>query len=240
MNRLTPKTGGGRSLRATAAAGLLITAGLLLAGCGTDSGAEALKPAPSASSWQLPVQPDSTTGNTGTSEPTSTASTERGAPKAGSPEATSKTTAPPRTLTLPSIAAISDLMQVGLREDGTLEVPPGNPGAPAAWYAGSPKPGDVGPAVVLGHVNADDGGPGVFANLRQLRPQDEIQVEREDGSTVVFTVVTGEQYPKNAFPTEKVYGNTPGPELRLITCDGYDPQSGTFGDNYVVYARISR
>ena len=129
-------------------------------------------------------------------------------------------------------------MQVGLREDGTLEVPPGSPGAPAAWYTGSPKPGDPGPAVILGHVNAEDGGPGIFADLRQLQPGDEVQVQREDGTTAVFLVLSGELYPKDAFPTEKVYGTTVLPELRLITCDGYDSKTGTFEDNYVVYARL--
>lgn len=233
MSRLTAKTGGGRSARATAAAGMLLTTCLLLPGCGTSPGAEALPPEASASSWQLPPSPAQTANSTVTSEPTQTPSP---APASAAPR---EITAQPRTLTLPSVAAASDLMQVGLREDGTLEVPPGNPGAPAAWYRDSPKPGDPGPAVILGHVNADDGGPGVFANLRELQPNAEIQVQREDGSTVVFTVLYGEQYPKDTFPTEKVYGNTDVPELRLITCDGYDPQTGTFGDNYVVYARIA-
>ena len=48
----------------------------------------------------------------------------------------------------------------------------------------------------------------------------------------------GEQYPKDNFPTQKVYGNTEGAELRLITCDGYDPETGLFDDNYVVYAEL--
>ncbi|MFJ7749721.1 sortase domain-bontaining protein [Arthrobacter sp. NPDC097144] len=151
-----------------------------------------------------------------------------------------ETAALPRTLELPSIGAGSDLMQVGLRADGVLEVPPGNPGAPAAWYTGSPRPGAAGPAVLLGHVNAEDGGPGVFAGLRELKPGDEVRIQREDGSAVVFIVVFGEPYPKDAFPTEKVYGNTEGPELRLITCDGYDAKTGTFEDNYVVYASLAR
>lgn len=233
MSRLTAKTGGGRSARATAAAGMLLTTSLLLPGCGTGSGAEALPPEASASSWQLTPAPAQTASSTVTSEPTAPPSPEPADGTAG------KSTALPKTLTLPSIAAGSDLVQVGLREDGTLEVPPGNPGAPAAWYKSSPKPGDPGPAVILGHVNADDGGPGVFADLRDLQPHEEIQVQREDGSTAVFTVLYGEQYPKDTFPSEKVYGNTDGPELRLITCDGYDPETGTFGDNYVVYARLA-
>ncbi|MFW6188148.1 MAG: sortase domain-bontaining protein, partial [Actinomycetota bacterium] len=90
----------------------------------------------------------------------------------------------------------------------------------------------------LGHVNATDGGPGVFAGLRSLAPGDRIEVTREDGTTAVFAVDRGEAYAKDAFPTLEVYGNTAGPELRLITCDGHDPATGLFDDNYVVYAKL--
>lgn len=226
-----PKAGGRRSLRAAAAAGLLIAASAGLAACGSGPGADASPP--TASSWQSPVpSPQGTTSSPNTAE-----ATDKPAPP---PYPNAETVPLPRTLELPSIGAGSDLMQVGLRVDGVLEVPPGNPGAPAAWYTGSPRPGDTGPAVILGHVNAEDGGPGVFANLRELKPGDEVRIQREDGSTAAFIVVFGEPYPKDAFPTGKVYGNTEGPELRLITCDGYDPKTGTFEDNYVVYASLAR
>ena len=132
----------------------------------------------------------------------------------------------------------SKLISLGLRSDGTLEVPPGEPGAPAAWFNGSPSPGDRGPAVIYGHVNATDGGAGVFAKLRALKKGELVRIKRDDGSTAEFKIYRGEQYAKTAFPTEKVYGNTEGSELRLITCDGYDPKTGEFDDNYVVYAQL--
>jgi sortase (surface protein transpeptidase) len=132
----------------------------------------------------------------------------------------------------------SPLVKLQLRQNGSLEVPPDGPGAPAGWYSGSPSPGKTGPAVMLGHVNATDGGPGVFANLRGLMPGAEITVHRADRSTVIFTVTRAAAYSKNSFPTFDVYGNTKGPELRLITCDGYDPATGLFNDNYVVYAKL--
>lgn len=78
----------------------------------------------------------------------------------------------------------------------------------------------------------------MFADLRKLGKGDHIKVTRKDGTKAVFAVDSGEQYPKAAFPTEKVYGNTEGAELRLITCDGYDPKTGEFDDNYVVYAKL--
>jgi sortase (surface protein transpeptidase) len=144
----------------------------------------------------------------------------------------------PVLLSIPSIDVMTELMSLGLQSDRTLEVPPGDPGSPAGWYNLSPSPGERGPAVVLGHVNATDGGPGVFAKLRNLGEGDTIDVTREDGSIATFEFQHGEQYAKDAFPTQKVYGNTSGAELRLITCDGYDPDTGQFDDNYVVYATL--
>lgn len=132
----------------------------------------------------------------------------------------------------------SILIDLGLNPDGTVEVPSTEPGAPAGWYTGSPTPGELGPSIILGHVNATDGGPGVFAGLRELDTEDLIEVARADGSTAVFRFTEGEQYSKSTFPSDRVYGNVPGAELRLITCDGYNPDTGTFDDNYVVYAEL--
>ncbi|WP_461188695.1 sortase domain-containing protein [Arthrobacter sp. Z4-13] len=145
----------------------------------------------------------------------------------------------PVTLSIPSIGVRTDLLRLGLRENGSLEVPEdtGN-GTPASWYNGSPTPGERGPSVMLGHVNALGGNKGVFADLRKLTPGAEISVSRTDGSTAVFTVDRGALYSKNEFPTLEVYGNTDGSELRLITCDGYDPATGLFDDNYVIYAKL--
>ena len=145
----------------------------------------------------------------------------------------------PVTLTIPSISVRTDLIHLGLEDNGSLKVPQdtGN-GAPASWYDGSPTPGERGPSVLLGHVNALGGNKGVFADLRKLTPGAEITVSRTDGSTAVFTVDRGALYPKNEFPTLEVYGNTDAAELRLITCDGYDPATGEFDDNYVIYATL--
>lgn len=145
----------------------------------------------------------------------------------------------PVTLAIPAIDVRTDLLHLGLRENRSLEVPEDTgSGAPASWYTGSPTPGERGPSVMLGHVNALGGAKGVFAGLRQLTPGAEINVTRADGSVAVFTVDRGAMYSKNDFPTFEVYGNTPGAELRLITCDGYDPATGLFDDNYVIYAKL--
>jgi hypothetical protein len=82
-------------------------------------------------------------------------------------------------------------------------------------------------------------GPAVFFRLDRLRARDPIVVVRRDGSRVRFLVQRMARYRKAAFPTAAVYGPTRGPTLRLITCSGaFDPASGHYLDNTVVYARL--
>jgi sortase (surface protein transpeptidase) len=99
-------------------------------------------------------------------------------------------------------------------------------------------PGEVGPAVMAGHVDWD-GSPGVFFELRSLEPGDEITVTRADGSAVVFGVVSVDQFPKDAFPTDAVYGDLDHAGLRLITCGGsFDHAERSYVDNIVVFADL--
>ena len=209
-------------------------AAVLLTGCG----------APAAPQAETSTPPSATATPTAEAPASSPAPAPATTAPAGSAPAPASIAAPdalpasePVSFSIPAIGAGSDLLALGLRENKSLEVPPDGPGAPASWYNQSPTPGEQGPAVLLGHVNATDGGPGVFANLRDLKAGDVIDITREDGTKVSFAVDRGEQYPKDDFPTLTVYGNTAGPELRLITCDGYDPDTGLFDDNYVVYAK---
>jgi sortase (surface protein transpeptidase) len=148
--------------------------------------------------------------------------------------------APPAGISVPAIDVTSTLVELGLNADRTVEVPPVDEPLQAGWFAGGPKPGEPGPAVVLGHVNGG-GQAGVFARLAELAEGDEILVERTDGTTVRFTVTHVDQVPKSGFPTEQVYGDTAGPELRLITCGGsFDRDAHSYRDNVIVYAALSR
>jgi sortase (surface protein transpeptidase) len=143
---------------------------------------------------------------------------------------------PPVRVRVPAIGVDSELMELGLQDDGSLEVPPA--GFPAGWFTDAPMPGEVGPAVMAGHVDWN-GSPGVFYDLRSLTPGDEIAVTRQDGSTVEFAVVSVEQFAKEAFPTAAVYGDLDHPGLRLITCGGsFDPNERSYTDNIVVFADL--
>jgi sortase (surface protein transpeptidase) len=157
--------------------------------------------------------------------------------------AVSQSTAPkpvvaPVSLTIPLIGVQTNLMTLGLGRDGTLQVPPPNMVSVAGWYTGSPRPGAIGSSIIVGHIDGDAGNvKGVFFRLRQLSAGDKIYVKRSDGTLVEFRVTSVQQYLKDHFPTEAVYGPVPDPELRLITCGGtFDLASGHYLSNIVVYA----
>jgi Sortase domain len=141
----------------------------------------------------------------------------------------------PVRLRIASIGLDSPLMKLGLQSDGTMQVPPS--GFPAGWYTGSPTPGEVGPAIIAGHI--DWNGPGVFYNLHKLKPGNQIVITRKDGSSAVFRVTRVAEFPKSQFPTNLVYGNIDHPGLRLITCGGtFNRQSGHYEDNIVAFADL--
>ena len=154
--------------------------------------------------------------------------------KPPSPAATLSRSKPVR-LQITTIGVDTTLMDLGLGSDGTLNVPPG--GFPAGWYTGGPTPGEIGPAVIAGHI--DMKGPGVFFKLHSVKQGDQIAVTRADGSKPVFRVTLVKQYLKDSFPTRLVYGNLDHSGLRLITCGGtFNAQTGHYEENLVVFADL--
>ena len=152
------------------------------------------------------------------------------------------TRAAPIRIRIPRIGVDSTLLRLGQASDGSIAVPgPGPHYNQAGWYRYSPVPGAVGPAVVVGHVDSAADGPSVFFRLGSLRPHDQVQVTSSNGALVTFTVTRVLRVAKSAFPTGLVYGDTPGPELRLITCGGsFDRSTGHYRDDVVVLATLRR
>jgi hypothetical protein len=144
---------------------------------------------------------------------------------------------PPTRIWIPSIGVTSNLIRLGLNPDGSLEVPSNF--AIAGWWAGGRSPGELGAAVIVGHVDSKSG-PAVFYRLRTLRHGDPIWVQRQDGRKVRFVVQRLQQVPKTNFPTQSVYGYQPHVMLRLITCGGaFNHDTGHYVDNVIVFATAS-
>jgi Sortase domain len=142
--------------------------------------------------------------------------------------------ADPGRLVIDAIGLAADVETVGLAADETLSTP--TDVANVGWFSGSSRPGDVGPAVIVGHVDSADG-PAVFARLAELEVGDVVTVENGSEAALSFAVSTVTRHPKDSFPSEAVYGASPDAELRLITCGGRYDRDGGYADNVVVFAR---
>jgi len=208
----------------------------------------ALLVALAACTRQVPLSSDPPTVDLGTHMPvpfgrtslratpgTAVASPTAIAPSASvAPPLAMKRSAPVR-VQIPAIGLDTDLIRLGLQADGTLEVP--SSGFPAGWFTGAPTPGEIGPAVVVGHVHWQRK-VGVFGSLAKVNTGNQIRVTRADRSVAVFVVTRVERVIKSEFPTEQVYGNIDVAGLRVITCDGYDRASHEYEDNLIVFARL--
>lgn len=205
-----------RTARSLIAAALLAAA---LTGCG---GAAAAPEAAATASAPPAVVP--------TSAPAAPAS------PAAAPAAPKPASAPVR-VRIPSAGVdASPLLKLGLASDGTVEVPSVADGDKIGWYDKGVTPGETGPAVLIGHFDTARG-PAVLKDVSKVRVGDEVTVSRADGSTAVFRVRELEQVDKKRFPTDKVYGNTARPELRVITCGG-EITDGHRPDNIILYADL--
>ena len=202
-----------------AAAALAGLAGLLLAGCGGPGQSRTAAPSSRAVAATATAEPREPPGVAGFHS-----------------VRTYDQPAPPARLEIPAIGVSTPLVRLGRLPDGSIEVP--HAWNTAGWYDQGPRPGQPGPAVLLGHVDSKTG-PAVFYRLRDLRPGDLVRVGLTNGQTLVFRVQRTERYPKDKFPTQAVYFPTLDRELRLITCGGdFDYAKGSYVDNIVVYATL--
>lgn len=209
--------------------------GALLAACAGGTGDD--DPVASGSTADSSPSPDGpstpTSSDTSSSpSPSPSASTFNG----GTPEGAGEdlpTGIVPTRIEIPAIDVDVQSMNVNLTAD-EVEVPDFGL---AGWWVQTRKPGEIGPAVIGGHVDSKSG-PDVFFRLKELRPGDEVTVYDEAGESRTFTV-NDEPLQINKYERPAgVFGFGEGrPELRLITCGGeFDPSIGSYDDNIVVFA----
>lgn len=211
----------------------LLVLALLLGGCaGAPDPGSAGPPSTASTPDKTPDETTDPATDDATDDPTGSTARRVPAPAVEAP-VTPRRLRPTR-LAVPALGVDVEVVELGIADDGTIEVP--TDAGLAGWLDTTPTPGRLGPAVVAGHVDSTSG-PGVFADLDDLEPGDTVTVTRRDGSTASFTVDGLRTYPRDGFPTADVYGPVPAPALRLVTCGGrYDAADGGYQDNVVVYA----
>ncbi|NJP68741.1 class F sortase [Streptomyces spiramenti] len=145
----------------------------------------------------------------------------------------------PLSVRIPAISVDAPLAGYGLEPSGSPEVPPEDRTNLAAWYRGGVSPGSPGTSLITGHVD-NSTGPAVFYDLGALQRGDTVEVDRADGRTAVFTVTAVDVFDRDDFPDDLVYGQSAGPELRLITCGGpFSRSAGGYLGNVVAFARLT-
>jgi len=143
----------------------------------------------------------------------------------------------PAHLSIPRLGLSVALGTLGINADGTVQVP--STADQAGWFRLGPFPGQVGSAVVLGHVDSSRG-PGVFFTLRSLVPGDRIEVSLASGVIAEFSVTEVATYPKQEFPARDVYASHGVSALQLVTCGGaFDQATGSYLSNVVVYSTLA-
>ena len=174
------------------------------------------------------------------SEPTTTSTTTPPPPPPPA-EADLPATPPPvitaaGRLRIDALGVDAPVVEVRVRPDGELEVPP-HPSTVGWWAEGARPGGGTGSVVVDGHVDTARDGPGAFFRLGSLRLGDPVELTASDGSTHRYTVTATARYPKAELPAQEVFTQDGAERLVLITCGGdFDTASRHYADNVVVFA----
>ncbi|HTH93332.1 MAG TPA: class F sortase [Candidatus Paceibacterota bacterium] len=144
------------------------------------------------------------------------------------------TTDHPVTLYIPALNIDAKVQQVGLTISGKMAVPTNY--TDVGWYKYGTLPGQTGSAVIAGHVDDGLALPGVFINLDQLKPGDDIYVAMSDKHTLHYVVTNSIAYSKDA-DTSTIFNDKSGKLLKLITCTGtWLPTQSTHDQRLVVTA----
>jgi hypothetical protein len=145
----------------------------------------------------------------------------------------------PTRISIPSLGVRAKVIKVGRAADGSIATPATDPAEATGWYRLGPTPGELGTAVIVGHVDTDSR-PAVFHRLPELRKGKLIKVDREDHRVATFTVESVESFPKTSFPAGRVFDSTDRARLVLVTCGGtWVGGHIGYSDNVIVFATLA-
>lgn len=145
----------------------------------------------------------------------------------------------PVRMAIPRLGVDANVESVGLTADRAMDVP--KAWANVGWYENGFRPGEVGNAVIAGHLDTNTGGPAVFWSLDTLQPGDEVTVTYENGDVYTFMVESSETYQHDTEGPiiERIFGGSLTPDLNLITCDGaWDHGQATYSHRLVVFTTL--
>lgn len=141
----------------------------------------------------------------------------------------------PERLTMDGLGVDAPVVEVGVDEDGLVDVP--DDGSLVGWYRWSAAPGGPGTTVLVGHVDTAADGPGALFDLARTEAGQRLQMRSTDGSVRAYAVVSLQSYPKTALPAAELFRRDGDPALVVVTCGGpFDRATRTYAENVVVTA----
>jgi Sortase domain len=169
------------------------------------------------------------------------------APQAAVPQ--DQTDLAPLRLLIPRIGLNAGILALGPAPNGAMQAPQrGGPHDPiwseVYWWKVGTIPGQIGNAVIAGHVDRPDGSPSTFTYLDNLRVGDSIEVQTAGRQTLLFRVTEKATPSANVRrsndPTMgRIFGPALEPHLNLITCWGQWNGKG-FNQRLVIYSTLVR
>lgn len=123
----------------------------------------------------------------------------------------------------------------GVNSTGEMEVP--STITDVGLYKFGAIPGQIGSAVIAGHLNGVANKEGVFANLDRLKVGDKLSVEDKTGESIVFIVQKKELFDSGY--ADEVFNQSDSAHLNLITCDGsWDEDKKSYSKRLVVFTDL--
>lgn len=140
----------------------------------------------------------------------------------------------PINIKIPKINVNSNFEYVGLTLNGTVGAPK-NPTS-AAWFRLSPRPGEMGSSIIVGHFGWKNGISAVFDNLYKLRGGDKLYIEDENGLVVTFVVRELRVYGEDDDASDVFSSYDGKAHLNLITCEGtWNKAKKSYSNRLVVF-----
>jgi sortase (surface protein transpeptidase) len=141
----------------------------------------------------------------------------------------------PSRIQIPSIGVDADIQDVGIGKTGNMAVPTNY--TDVGWYRYGTVPGQIGSAVIDGHVDNGAGLNAVFARLSELHPGDDIYVLTETERRLHFKVQEVGHYALKDVPLKTLFNREDAPRLNLITCEGtWIPSEKEYDERMIVYS----
>ncbi|PIR88207.1 MAG: hypothetical protein COU10_00400 [Candidatus Harrisonbacteria bacterium CG10_big_fil_rev_8_21_14_0_10_45_28] len=127
----------------------------------------------------------------------------------------------PVKILIPRLDIEAKIQAVGKTTAGNMGTSSGtNKYKEVAWYKGGASPGEIGNAVIAGHLDNGYGLSAVFKRLSDLEVGDSIFTVDSAGAVSQFRVIKKAFYGLDSAPLSDIFGYSNRANLNLITCDG--------------------